>query len=1274
MDEAHLRTSIEFAAYRKKMSDERDRDRQALGQVQDELYQVRKQLEHETAARRKSDTELQWWKDIFERIETGVVIGDSKANAFEFSNPSFARMHGFTPDELIGTPISEMFSPREAEKLPGWVRTAEEKGQVTFESVHRRKDGSTFPVLINSTVIRDEDGNTQHRVATAIDLTDLMEARSALRLSERRFEALAETAPVGIFRTDRSGRCIYVNKQWCQIAGMSRRQAMGDGWNAALHPEDRESITRKWNDAAIHREPFQGEYRFIGENGEPTWVLGQAAPETNGDTEIVGFVGTITDISDRKQAEIALREAHSELGLKLGQRGAELADMARILADEVAGRHIAEEELARFSNVSLDMLCIASPDGYFKRVNPAFTRTLGYTDEELLSRPFIDFLHPDDIERTKKEFARLLAGNDVLNYEDRYRTKSGEWRWLSWSSPAPTANDSWIYAVARDVTEIKKAEQALKRREIEARVLYQSTVIAAESDTLDEALQECLNMICAATAWPIGHVYYVDQSHRERLIPSKIWRLADPDRYANLKELTEQTYFERGEGLPGLVLEKKKAAYFVNIPNDDDVLRTKHSAEIGIKWAFGFPIIVNNQVEAVLEFFSPEPLEQDQHLLDIATNIGSQIGRAVERRRALDELTASEERYRELFENSADLIQSVAPDGGFLYVNPAWQKTFGYGEEEVPDLNMIDVIHPDSRAHCVDLFQRLMGGEDIGKIEAKFRAKDGRTIILEGSASCGFRDGEPVAARGIFHDVTERTRYEQALRAIVEETSSETGEDFFRSLVRNLSAAAEVTCAYVSEYLDTGKTRARTLALLIHDGFVENVDYDLANTPCQLVSDGRRVFYANSVQEAFPEDEWLGKVGAQSYHGFPFFDSSGSPIGHLAVIDDRPRQEDPSILSIIRIFSSRAGAEIERQRSRVEIDIRDRAIQAAGNGVVIAAAEGPNHFIVFVNDAYTRITGYSAEEAFGRDSGYLLRDDVDQPGLSEIYSAFSEGRDGSGLVRNYRKDGTVFWNDLHISPVRDAEGKVSHFVGIMNDITERMRTEEVLRERTTDLASVNSELESFSYSVSHDLRAPLRHIDGYSKILESELGDRLSEGEAETLARIRSRTQDMARLIDSLLDLSRIGRQDLNLTPTDLNALVQNVLAGMIDNQDSREIEWDIGDLPTIRCDPELIKLVFANLLSNAVKYSRPRKFARVQVQRIACDGTPVICVRDNGVGFDMKNADTLFGVFQRLHRKEDFDGVGIGLATVHRIIRRHGGRIWAESSPDRGAAFYISI
>ncbi len=276
-------------------------------------------------------------------------------------------------------------------------------------------------------------------------------------------------------------------------------------------------------------------------------------------------------------------------------------------------------------------------------------------------------------------------------------------------------------------------------------------------------------------------------------------------------------------------------------------------------------------------------------------------------------------------------------------------------------------------------------------------------------------------------------------------------------------------------------------------------------------------------------------------------------------------------------------------------------------------------------------------------------------------------------------DGTVAWFDLSIEPVPEGVFVLSIDVTEEKRMVEELHKshdelERLVKVRTEKLEEANKELESFSYSVSHDLRAPLRHIDGFVDLLRKHTAGTLDEKSTRYLQTISSSARTMGTLIDELLVFSRMGRSEMRSTTVDTAEMAREVIAAFENETAGRTLEWQIDPLPSVRADPAMLRLVFVNLVSNAIKYTGKKERAEIQLGSRLEEDQLIFFVRDNGVGFDMEYADKLFGVFQRLHRQEDFDGVGIGLANVRRIIRRHGGRTWAEAKLNEGATFYFSL
>ncbi len=339
--------------------------------------------------------------------------------------------------------------------------------------------------------------------------------------------------------------------------------------------------------------------------------------------------------------------------------------------------------------------------------------------------------------------------------------------------------------------------------------------------------------------------------------------------------------------------------------------------------------------------------------------------------------------------------------------------------------------------------------------------------------------------------------------------------------------------------------------------------------------------------------------------------------------------------------------------------------------------------VISWNGGAEQIKGYRAEEILGRHFSRFYPPDVAVSGFPEqqLAQAEAEGRSENEGWR-VRKDGSQFWARVVITAIRNASGRLLGFAKVTGDLTERKMAEQMLkqlneslRQQANELAMTNRELEAFSYSVSHDLRSPLRHIDGFVDLLKKQTQEKLDDRSRRYLGIIADSAREMGCLIDDLLVFSRMGRAEMRHTRVASNSLLEEAVAATKNDVQDREIIWKIGPLPEVQADPAMLRQVWMNLIGNAVKYTRTRTPAEIEVGcQDGSNGELVFFVRDNGVGFDMQYVHKLFGVFQRLHRADEFEGTGIGLANVRRIVSRHGGRTWAEGKINDGATFFFSM
>lgn len=648
----------------------------------------------------------------------------------------------------------------------------------------------------------------------------------------------------------------------------------------------------------------------------------------------------------------------------------------------------------------------------------------------------------------------------------------------------------------------------------------------------------------------------------------------------------------------------------------------------------------------------------------------------------LEETHQMRERLAALVESSDDAIISKTLEGTITAWNRGAEKVFGYSTSEAVGKSMLMLFPPERVTEEVEILARIARGDSVEHFETVRLRKNGERIDISATISpIRNRSGAIIGASKIARDITERKRAERTVKealAASEAARKELGDQKFA----------------LDQHAIVAVTNVQGTITYVNDKFCAISQYsreELIGQNHRILNSGHhpREFFQRMYHAIANGKVWHGEIKNRAKDGsiywvyttiVPFVDGDGNPRQYIAIRADITERKLAG--------EKLAGQAEELARQAEELLLSKHALETQTlmlRSVLDSMAEGlagvdeQGEFVLW-NPAAERILGLGATELpweewsrhyclfmtdtvtpFPSDQLPLVRGLRGEASTAEMYLRSPERAEGG-------------WLEVSGAPRRDKEGVVCGAVALFHDVTQHKTYERKIKKLNEDLEDRVKELEAFSYSVSHDLRAPLRHIGGFSKMLVEEFGPTLDPAAQHYLDRIQSGIQKMGLLVDELLNLARVGRHALNLQSSSLNSIVAEVVTILQPDSEGREVEWIIADLPEVKCDPVLVKQVFQNLLANALKFTRPRPHAVIEVTYKSEHGETVFVVRDNGLGFNMKYVDKLFGVFQRLHRAEDFEGTGIGLATVQRIVQKHGGRVWAEGELDRGAAFHFTL
>jgi PAS domain S-box-containing protein len=611
--------------------------------------------------------------------------------------------------------------------------------------------------------------------------------------------------------------------------------------------------------------------------------------------------------------------------------------------------------------------------------------------------------------------------------------------------------------------------------------------------------------------------------------------------------------------------------------------------------------------------------------------------------------TASAQEFRDLADQKFALDQHAivlitAVDGTIIHVNQKFCAISQYSEQELLGSNQRILIDGHNSREFLQEIDDITSSGRVWQGEICIRSKGGSLYWVDTSVvPCQCEKEKPQKYISVGTDITKRklaAEAEDRLTAIVDLSDDAIISKSLEGTITAWNRGAQKLFGYSAE-----EALGKPMLMLF--------PVDLVEEETKIIEGIRRGERLDHLETIRVRKD--GKAINVSVTITPVKDSFQNIIGASKIARD---------------ISER----IQMEHTQVALGESEERFQAMANGIPqLAWMAQPDGHVFWYNQRwydYTGTTFHQMQEE-GRER---VHDPVVLPKVLDRWkTAVANGQPFDMEFPLRGADGVFRVFLTQVMPMKDAQGRVTRWFGTNTDISHRKEVER-LEQRTAELAAANQELEAFTYSVSHDLRAPLRHMGGFARILIEDCGPKLNEEGQRYLQRIIDGTQRMGLLVDELLKLARLGRHALVLQPTHLNSIVEDIVTLLEADVSGRTVEWKIDPLPCVPCDPVLIKQVFQNLIGNALKFTRTRETAVIEVGCRVEESKHVVFVRDNGVGFDMKYYDKLFGVFQRLHRAEEFEGTGIGLATVQRIIHKHGGQVWAEAELNKGATFYFSL